>query len=204
MRDHRAQYHKDLAAGKKDLFDISSGKDLAILLLMAGGIIALMQFAPYLLAAAMPLSRMWKDTPDNRRKFTKTFSRLKNNGHIEVESRRGHVEIRLTTKGRRFAQRGYARALLIKPRAEKAWDKKWRLILFDVPTADRLKRNAFRTLIRRLGATMLQKSVWVYPYDCADEIGLLQDFFELDDSQVRLVISESIGDDRVLRRYFKI
>lgn len=204
MRDQRAQYYKDLAAGKKDLFDISSGKELVVALLIMGGAISLMQFAPFMLAAAIPLARAWKDTPTNKRRFSNTFSRLKKGGHLEVESRQGQVSISLTKKGRRSAQQGYARALLVGPQTAKGWDKKWRLILFDVPASESVKRNAFRALIKRLGAIMLQKSVWIYPHDCTDEITLLKNFFELDEDHVRLVVADSIGSDVVLKKRFKL
>ena len=59
-------------------------------------------------------------------------------------------------------------------------------------------------MIRRIGAVMLQKSVWVYPYDCSEHIALLRQFFDLPEEALRLVEAHSIGDDLALRKHFKL
>ena len=203
-RMSRTKYEAELRAGKKDLFDITSGKEVLIALLLAGGVITTMHFAPWLLVAAMPLAKSWKDSPRNRRRFSNTFSYMKKRGYIEIESRKGNVYIHLTPVGKRRARHGYARVLEMQSLRPAMWDNKWRLIFFDIPTYDRIKRDAFRNLIRRLGATMIQKSVWVYPFDCSEQVSLLKNFFELGDDHVRLIVTDSIGDDRAFRSFFKL
>ncbi len=203
-RTSRALYEADLNSGKKDLFDITSGREVLVALLIIGGTLTALHFAPWALAAAMPLAKTWKDSPRNRQRFSNTFAYMKKRGYIDVEELRGKINIRLTAKGKVQAEKGYARIVAIRPVTESAWDKKWRLILFDVPASESAKRNAFRSLIRRLGAIMLQKSVWLYPYDCSGQVQLLKEFFELDDDQVRLVIVDALGGDKQFRKHFKL
>ena len=206
MAGHRNKttYEAALRAGKKDLFDITSSKELLVALLLFGGALTVLHLAPYLLVAAMPLARSWKDSPHDRRRFSNTFSYMKRRGYIEVEDKKGCVHINLTQKGKVYARKGYARVISMQPPATTTWDRKWRLILFDVPTAERTKRNAFRTLISRLGAIMVQKSVWLYPRDCSEQVQLLKDFFELDEDQVRFVVADAVGNDKPFRKHFKL
>ena len=86
----------------------------------------------------------------------------------------------------------------------KVWDKKWRIALYDVPTGERLKRDAIRAALQRIGFFQLQKSVWVYPFDCGKEIHFLISFFELTPKEFRLVTTGSIGDDALLRKRFRL
>ena len=50
------------------------------------------------------------------------------------------------------------------------WDKKWRIIIFDIPEEKRSDRNRFRQKLKNLGFEMIQKSVFCYPHDCLQEV----------------------------------
>ena len=50
------------------------------------------------------------------------------------------------------------------------WDKKWRVISFDVPINFSAKRIAFVDKLRSLGFVMIQKSLWVHPAPCLNQI----------------------------------
>ncbi len=86
----------------------------------------------------------------------------------------------------------------------KDWDKKWRIVIFDIAQLKSLQRNAFRGKLKELGFYPLQKSVWIHPYKCKDEIELLCEFFGLGKKEIRLITAENIEDDRYLREIFKI
>lgn len=58
------------------------------------------------------------------------------------------------------------------------WDGKWRAVFFDVPEKKRKIRDAFRRKLRDLGFLEMQKSVFVYPHNCCDEINFIVEFFE--------------------------
>lgn len=49
--------------------------------------------------------------------------------------------------------------------SSKAWDKKWRLLIYDIPEKYRHKRDALRVFIAQLGFGKVQGSCWVSPYD---------------------------------------
>src|SRR3990167_8974616 len=58
------------------------------------------------------------------------------------------------------------------------WDRKWRLVFFDIPEKKRAARDALRMKLKDLGFRELQKSVHISPYPCKDEIDFLVEFFE--------------------------
>jgi|GEM_PF-1613822 hypothetical protein len=47
----------------------------------------------------------------------------------------------------------------------KPWDRKWRLLIYDIPQKNSPKREQFRRHIKNLGFGMSQKSCWVNAYD---------------------------------------
>lgn len=134
--------------------------------------------------------------------ISNTFYRLKKEGCIETFYKNNQLYIKLTEKGRKKA--GWMQIDELKIKKMKKWDKKWRLSIFDISELKKLQREAFRGKLKELGFLPIQKSVWINPYDCKDEIGLLKDFFGLSEDELRLVIAEDIGEDDVFRQFFKI
>jgi DNA-binding transcriptional regulator PaaX len=108
----------------------------------------------------------------------------------------------LTEKGRKIA--GWLQIDALKIRRPKIWDKKWRIVIFDISQLKKFYREAFRGKLKELGFYPLQKSVWIHPFDCQDEIELLRDFFGLDQKEMRLIIAENIGPAEWIREIFKI
>src|SRR3989344_1795329 len=107
----------------------------------------------------------------------------------------------LTVEGekklRQLELRGYK---LTKP---KKWDKKWRVIIFDIPEKKKKVREQIRNLFVSAGLLRLQDSVWVYPYDCEDIIGLLKTDFGVGRDILYMIVDE-IENDRHLREEFKL
>lgn len=53
------------------------------------------------------------------------------------------------------------------------WDKKWRVVIFDIPQDKSLERQSFRRKLILMGFQPLQKSVFIFPYPCEEEIALI-------------------------------
>lgn len=51
------------------------------------------------------------------------------------------------------------------------WDKKWRIVLFDIPQERHKDRRSLRRRLKYLGFRPMQKSVFVFPYPCEEELG---------------------------------
>lgn len=130
------------------------------------------------------------------------FYRLRKQGCLEFNLRNHQLYISLTEKGKKMAGRFQIDSLKVKKPLR--WDRKWRVVIFDIPDRFRVKREAFRGKLKEIGLYQLQKSVWVYPYDCRDEIELLREFFGLDKKQVRLIVADDVEEDIYIKEIFKL
>lgn len=65
----------------------------------------------------------------------------------------------------------------IEIRDTEKWDGKWRIVIFDIPENYKLARNIFSRKLQELGFQQVQKSVYVLPFDCSEEIEKLRCFY---------------------------
>lgn len=86
------------------------------------------------------------------------------------------------------------------PRPQR-WDKKWRILIFDIPEKKRLIRDKVRLTLSSIGFKRLQHSVWVYPYDCEDLITLIKTDFKIGKDLLYLIV-DSIENDRPILKWF--
>jgi DNA-binding transcriptional regulator PaaX len=123
---------------------------------------------------------------------------------IEYFKRYGYIErsretYTLTQKGRCVLTENKIWALSIS--TPKHWDKKWRIVLFDIPVDKRKRRDSFRLRLKELGLIKYQNSVWIYPYPLEREIAQIVEFYHLD-SCVSFIVAESISEKEKLMRQF--
>ena len=86
--------------------------------------------------------------------------------------------VTLTLKGNKEVERMRLAELTIPELKE--WDKKWRMVLFDIPEYLRLGRDVLRHTLKRLGFYQIQKSVFVCPYPCDREITAIVKTFKFE------------------------
>jgi len=86
---------------------------------------------------------------------------------------------------------------------KKSWDGKWRFLIFDIPEKFKRGRDALRQKIKKLGFYELQKSVFVLPYECTDEIKFIVEFFGISE-YVRYGLIDSIDNDIYLKKFFEL
>jgi len=106
---------------------------------------------------------------------------------------------RLTRKGIRRVQDYKFQAIRV---SDEKWDRKWRLVIFDIPENMKKKRSALRWKLRSLNFYMIQQSVHVLPYKCEEEISFICGYLKIS-QYVSLVIAEEIvGHDEQLKKHF--
>lgn len=93
--------------------------------------------------------------------FYTTLSRGYQTGELTKQLINGEVNICLTSRGYNKVESDFPLLTL----QNKPWDKKWRLVIFDIPEKQRSLRENFRRKLKELGFGMVQKSVWVSPHD---------------------------------------
>ncbi len=161
------------------------------------GVIAVAALAPGL-ANALGKSKYLRQRLYQARK---RISVLITDGYLVLDERDGKKFIRLTEKGERFAAMMHEGTLA--PKRPKRWDRKWRMLIFDIPERRRGIREKIRATLITLGFVRLQDSVWVFPYDCEDFILVLKAEFKIG-KDVLYVIADHIENDRHLRHHFSL
>ena len=113
----------------------------------------------------------------------------------------GTTTIVLSQRGKQKALRYHIDELKI-PKMP-VWDKKWRIVLFDIPEPRKKARDALAQALKNMGFITLQKSVFVHPFKCEDEVDFVIEFFNLR-PHVRTIIAENIDNELHLKKHFKL
>lgn len=178
-------------------------KDILYWLLVSGAV-CIAATSPYFGINLMRGVKKWLKYRKTyaKKRITDTFKRLERQGCIEIERKGYQIYIRLTEKGKKMA--GWLQIDALKIKKPKKWDKKWRIVIFDISQLKKFYREAFRGKLKELGFYPLQKSVWIFPFECRDEIELLREFFGLSQKEMRLIVAQDIGPADWLKKRFKI
>lgn len=143
--------------------------------------------------------RIWYNI--DRKQLFRILERLRLGGYVSLIKRAEGVEkASLTDKGKAKSLTYEFNALTL-PKSKK-WDKKWRLVLFDIPETKKKIRDALRRKLKALGFLEFQKSVFVYPYPCRDEINFILNFWAIPE-HVHYV-EAPITSDHKLREHFRV
>jgi CRISPR-associated endonuclease Cas2 len=88
---------------------------------------------------------------------------------------------------------------------QKPWDKRWRMVFFDIGDSPETERVRFklRYTLKKLGFVMFQKSVYLYPYPCRQEIMRVKELLKVPGS-VRFAEVSELDDDGEMRRRFRL
>jgi hypothetical protein len=108
----------------------------------------------------------WKEY--RRRKMA--LMRLKRSRLIEIEETEDGLIAFLTDEGKIRALKKFA-AL----KKKKLPNDQFVIVIFDIPERARVSRDLFRRFLYRMNFEMVQKSVWMSPYDTAEEVKILVD-----------------------------
>ena len=138
-------------------------------LLVEGGVLTAMSISPALLAPVLLFKGINKKEI-TKRKAQNTVHYLKRNKLVKVKrNSMGSISIKLTNAGKQKAINDNLCYTLFTKRTKK-WSGFWFIVIFDIQREYNVKRDALRRLLKRLGFYQLQKSVWLFPFDCREEI----------------------------------
>ncbi len=174
-------------------------------LLGAGALLAGVLVAPNLAIALRPF--LHKANLDEQREWRRAqveraLERLRSRRLIRYVEKGKRTYIEITELGkRRLREFDFDALRLTRP---KRWDGKWRLVIFDVPEKKKRERHALRKKLSDLGFHQLQKSVWVYPFDCRDEIDFVCNFLDVDHWVHYLETASLAGAEGRVRHRFSL
>jgi phenylacetic acid degradation operon negative regulatory protein len=104
-----------------------------------------------------------------------------------------------------LTKEGVLEALFIKARLRRPgeWDKKWRMLIFDIPEEAKRKRNQLRQLLKINGYAQIQKSVYINPYPLNKEALRYLHESRLD-RFIRIFRIDQVDDDKILKKLFSL
>ena len=121
-----------------------------------------------------------------RQNYYALVSRLLKDKRIEKIGKKSQTKYKITSKGLIHLQ---DKQLLLNNQKKK-WDKKWRILIFDIEETNRYKRRLLRYKLKELGFGYFQRSVWISPYDVSENLEKFLDIYNLKDKAVLIESSK--------------
>lgn len=180
--------------------------ELAKKILLAAGIAAgfsaslVMPGLPIGLKAIIDVLEEGKRKP-TRKQLRHTLKNLEKKKIISLKEVDGEVLVTFKEKGKELLLRYKIDELKIKK--PKKWDGKWRIVAFDIPEKKKLAREVLRHKLKDLGFCPLQRSVFVFPYECQREIELVKRVYEVGPF-LRFIVADSIDNQEKLIKKFNL
>lgn len=172
-----------------------------ILLLLLGGLALGFSGSPIRYKRILK-EMAWEWRAIDRRDLYRAIQQLYRSKLISYKrDKHGTTSIVLNRDGHKVALRYKLDEMEIKKPVQ--WDHKWRLIIFDIPEKKKRLRDTLRMRLKQLGLIELQKSVFVHPYECRNEIDFV---IELYDARryVRFIEATHIDTELHLKQKFRL
>ena len=83
------------------------------------------------------------------------------------------------------------------------WDGCWRIIIFDIPEKNKKARRALNFKLKNMEFFPLQKSVFVCPFECDDEVEFVVEFFGVK-RHIRKILAKKIENDEFLKNFYNL
>ena len=141
-----------------------------------------------------------KESYEEYRNLWANYRKLKQRGAIELvqENEDGTLIYQITEKGQTMIKKVIYDEMEIKK--PKFWDKNWRLVIFDIPEKLKVKREALRDKINSLGFYQCQKSVWIHPLPCNEEVDLISEMLNIK-PYIKIFLVDEMTDGKVLYHF---
>lgn len=148
-----------------------------VLLLLSGGLaLSLTRRPDAYFRVIKGIAKEWKKI--NKRSLRESIRKLYRSKIVDYkENNNGTVKLVLTEAGRK-------KVLLydldkLKINRPPRWDRMWRMVVFDIPETKKPARMALVSKLKELGFYPMQKSVFIHPYECKNEIEFITEIFNL-------------------------
>lgn len=174
-------------------------KKTILTILKAGTVLTLAMLAPGTV-------RLFKDDPtfSSWQKFHQPLLRrniknLKRKGLVSFFEEDGETIVKITDKGKTEVLKFNLDKIAIK--RPDSWDRKWRIIIFDIPEEKKEAREILRKKLKELEFYQFQESVFIFPFPCEKEIKFLREIFEVPD-EVKIILAQKVENEEELRKMY--
>mgnify|MGYP001610766475 CR=1 FL=1 len=170
-----------------------------VLILLAGGVgLSLAGTPKKYFAVIKSVADEWNKI--NETSLKRAIKSLYESKLIEArEHENGSMTVVLSEDGRKKVLTYNMDTMTVKKPA--VWDKKWRMVMFDIPNKRKKERDVLRNMLKQLGFIKYQESAFILPYECKNEVDYVVEFFNLR-PHVRFLEISKFDDDLALKRSF--
>ena len=171
-----------------------------ILLLLGGLALGLTRSPRQQFKIIRMIGKEWHDI--DRRALHNAIKSLYRSRLIDAgDNTNGTTTIVLTERGKKKALTYQIDELKIPPM--KKWDHKWRMVLFDIPENMKRARDALARALKNAGFIKFQKSVFIHPFECRNEVDFVTEFFNLR-PYVRFITVTEIDNELHMKNRFNL
>lgn len=184
--------------GKK--YQRDKRKKLLYEILKFGGAITIVFLAPG--AAPFILKPFMEKNNISNSELNRSLKAMNDDGLISIrELKDGSVVVRLKKEGKIKALRYQVEELEIK--RPKKWDKRWRIVIFDIPEKHKVARNVLKSKLDELGFKLIQKSIYLYPFPCENEVDFIASVYGIN-NYIQIIRADKIQNEDKLMELFNI
>lgn len=171
-----------------------------LLLLEAGVALSLTRRPDIYFSILKKATKEWKKI--NERNLRDAIKRLYKSKLVDYkENKDKTVTIVLSDEGkRRILKYDLDKVQIKKP---PRWDNVWRLVAFDIPEDKKPGRTALVAKLKELGFYPMQKSVYIHPYECKDEIDFVAEIFNFV-PYIRFLRVQDVDIELDLKKRFRL
>ncbi len=171
-----------------------------LLLLGTGLALSLTTRPDYYFKIVKSAGKEWRKI--NQKSLHEAIKRLYQSNLIDYkENNDNTVTLTLDEKGKkRFLRYNLENMKIKKPTR---WDGLWRMVMFDIPESKKKARDALSLKLKIIGLKPLQKSVFVSPYDCKEEIEFIAEIFEIK-PYIRYILAKDVDVNLDLKCKFNL
>jgi len=155
---------------------------------------------PFALGTLLKAVQSLKNSPISEAKVRRTIKSLRERNVISFENKGEEVYVRVNKNWHNKVIQ-YSIAQLLNFKKDSSWDGEWHAVFFDVPEVQRNKRDRLRSLLKMLGFCRYQHSVYVFPYNCYEEVVLIRQIVE-GGSYLKYAVIKQIEGEKELKIYF--
>lgn len=178
-------------------------KDI-LFLIAVGIVIPLSLTLPNLPLMFVPLLKSDPNYKNKRvrvQSVARSLTYLKRERLINIAEKDGECILTLSEDGKRRILKYHIDGLKIeKP---KRWDGLWRIVIFDIPEKEKGGREVLREKLKRLGFYQLQKSCFIHPYECKNEVDFIAEYFQIS-HYVNFILAQDVEGAQQLKKFFDL
>jgi len=78
------------------------------------------------------------------------------------------------------------------------WDKKWRVVLFEIPESKKSKRDAFTSQLKDMGFVYMHRGILINPFDQLEHVATVAELFDITD-EVSTLTTDSISSKQLAK-----